>query len=309
MIEIEYESKLREGIFETDIKMPKYLLKRNLVSIIVATSKPYIYFSAAMFIFTYIELVSFFDYFLYYTGGAILFLFTQRELQILVHDSSHFLFSSKRKINDRISNYLIAGFIGMNVVNYRRIHFKHHQFNGSHQDPEHIDYDLIDLEDGGLIMYVVKYVIGLKSIKLLTKYYFGDNLKKNINRDKEGTYLNVIMCQLIILLVLLFFTSNPILYLLWIYIALSWSPLLSSLRFLVEHPGHNDLTRSTVSWVLELPFFAPNNFNYHFEHHLWPGVPPYSLKAAHKYLNIKGYFKKYPEYLNDSFIKRLIGKD
>ena len=60
------------------------------------------------------------------------------------------------------------------------------------------------------------------------------------------------------------------LYPLWLYLAVTWSPLLSRLRFLVEHPGDSDLTVTTRSTVLERPLFAPLNFNYHFEHHPGP---------------------------------------
>ena len=98
------------------------------------------------------------------------------------------------------------------------------------------------------------------------------------------------------------------LYPLWLYLAVTWSPLLSRLRFLVEHPGDSDLTVTTRSTLLERPLFAPLNFNYHFEHHAWPGVPSYRLKRAHRHLREMSFYERHPEFANASFIGSLIGR-
>jgi len=82
--------------------------------------------------------------------------------------------------------------------------------------------------------------------------------------------------------------------------------MLSGLRFLVEHPGRSDRTVSTTrSWLLEKLYFAPYHFNYHFEHHVWPALPPYQLKVAHDFLKEKKYFERHPEFLNDSYLGSL----
>jgi fatty acid desaturase len=96
------------------------------------------------------------------------------------------------------------------------------------------------------------------------------------------------------------------LYVLWLYLATTWSPLLSRLRFLVEHPGDSDLTVTTRSTLFERPLFAPLNFNYHFEHHAWPGIPPYRLKRAHRHLSAIGFYERHPELANATFVGSLI---
>ena len=51
----------------------------------------------------------------------------QYGLLILLHDASHTLLHSKRKINDRIALWLIAAPCGSSFHNSRRLHLLHHQ--------------------------------------------------------------------------------------------------------------------------------------------------------------------------------------
>ena len=82
--------------------------------------------------------------------------------------------------------------------------------------------------------------------------------------------------------------------------------MMSSLRFVVEHPGKTDHTVSTISWWAERQYFAPYNFNYHMEHHLWPSVPPYRLPEVHRYLRQQGYYERHPDSLNSTYIGGLL---
>ena len=243
----------------------------------------------------------------------VLVLLAQRHLQTLVHDASHNFYCRNRRLNDVIGDWLCAGFIGMKIENYRSIHFRHHAYNGSADDPEHVSFRTVS-EAGGLCLLIVRYALMLEAVKLVKKYYFRRETRGRAEGSvgtiqkvaaAVGQNKHVIVSQAV-LMGAFAFASAPLVYLLWVYVALTWSPLLSRLRFLVEHPGESDLTITTLGATYELLFFAPLAFNYHFEHHCWPSLPPYRHKEIHGILMEKGFFERYPQYIGTSFLKTLI---
>ena len=237
--------------------------------------------------------------------GFVLALLAQRALQTLVHHLSHDLLTRHRALNDALGNILVAGFIGMRVQSYRRIHFVHHAENGSVSDPEFIDFASVR-EKGGLARYIVHYALGGELVALVRKYYYP--------KEKSGSagptgLLHIALCQLFLLALFVWVAQAWYLYLVWLYVAVSWSPMLSRLRFLVEHPGKDDRTVSTVGPWHEVLLFAPYQFNYHFEHHAWPALPPYRLRDAHRELGAAGYFERHPEYRIRSYVRALRAAD
>lgn len=228
----------------------------------------------------------------------------QRGFQTLVHDLSHKLYCSNTKTNDFLGNYLAAGWTGASVPAYRDIHMQHHKYNGSKLDPEHISFSIIK-ERGGLFWHCVRYVLGLEAIRLIKKYYGRNQEVKDLKATKKHSKTHIFVCQAILFFVFWQVAEAPYLYGLWLYMAVTWNPLLSNLRFLVEHPGESDLTISTEGNWIERLYFAPFNFNYHLEHHLWPSLPPYNLTKAHDYLVRQGYFERHPEFVGAGFITSL----
>jgi fatty acid desaturase len=255
--------------------------------------------------------------------AAAALLIAQRHLQTLVHDAAHGLYHRQGRINDRLANWLAAGWIGMTVENYRRIHFRHHAHNGSAEDPEHVSFATVAAA-GGLLRLVLRYVCLLEALRLVRKYHGGRSVAGRAAADAETVrpqrppaqagsgpalpasgHLHIIGTQLLLGVACLAL-ALPGLYVLWLYLAVTWSPLLSRLRFLVEHPGESDLTVTTSSSFWERLFFAPLNFNCHFEHHCWPAVPPYRLREAWRHLQQQGFYVRHPEYANQSFIGALV---
>ncbi len=232
----------------------------------------------------------------------------QRCFQTLVHDLSHKLISKDTKKNDLLGNYLAAGWSGASVPAYRAVHMLHHKYNGSIKDPEHISFTQIQ-KRGGLLKHCLRYVFGLEALRLIKKYYGTEaEQRTSAPRRAKPSKLHVIICQALLAAIFILVAEAWYLYLLWLYLAVTWNPLLSNLRFLVEHPGESDLTVSTPSNLLERTFFAPYGFNFHLEHHLWPNLPPYRLFRAHDYLKQEGYFERHPEFLGSSFTASLLGR-
>jgi fatty acid desaturase len=237
-------------------------------------------------------------------AGFIVILLAQRALQTLVHHLAHDLLTRNRALNDALGNLLVAGFVGMRVQNYRRVHFVHHAENGSASDPEFIDFSIVR-DKGGLGRYIAHYALGGELAALVRKYYFADDSKA----AGPAQFAHVLLGHALLVVLFAGVAQAFYLYLVWLYVAVSWSPMLSRLRFLVEHPGKDDRTVTTIGPWYEILLFAPYQFNYHFEHHAWPALPAYRLRGAHRELRDAGFFARHPQYEVASYIRALRAAD
>ena len=281
--------------FITDSDLINNSKKKSFLKICLYSSKTFLWTCLAILLFKINSSLLIFS--------ILMLLVAQRHLQTHVHDTAHYFISDNKRMNDLFGNYLYAGFIGMTIENYRSIHQKHHKFNGSNEDPEYFSYEDVR-NHGGLISLCLKYSLGFEAFKLIKKYYFS-NKYSTTNPKTSKKLFHVIFSQI---LLIFFFGINGLyfFYIIWLYLAMTISPLLSRLRFLVEHPGKNNTTRTTSSTFLEKIFFAPHNFNYHFEHHMWPMIPPYNLARIHNHLEKNNFFKINKKYISNYFISDLI---
>jgi fatty acid desaturase len=294
---------LRRHVKEDSVKVPRELMRRSPGRAIAYLAFAHLWIALAV---AAARLVP---------GGPVavmavcfpLLLVAQRCLQTLVHHASHDLFSKRRPINDGVTNYLVAGFIGMTVQNYRRVHFRHHAENGSANDPEFIDFAAVRAR-GGLLRYILRFAAGGEALALVKKYYAAPRASGARSSTRRPALIHVAVAQLALVAVFWFAADAWYLYGLWLYLAVTWSPLLSRLRFLVEHPGTDERTVSTRAGWHEVVLFAPFQFNYHFEHHVWPGLPPYRLGRMHRQLTDGRFFDRHPEYVGRSFIGSLLSR-
>jgi fatty acid desaturase len=295
---------LRQHIRGERIKLPKQYFERSVAWTVVFAARPFLWIAAAL-------VLTGSGTWMAWPAAVAALLVAQRHFQTLVHDASHNFYHRTTRINDVLANWLAAGWIGMTVENYRRIHFQHHAHNGSADDPEHVSFATVAIE-GGLLKMVLRYACLLEALRLIKKYYGGKSASGTAGKagapKRSLVPLHIVGTQLV-LAVMCWWLGLAVLYPLWLYLAVTWSPLLSRLRFLVEHPGEDDTTVSTRSTLLEKLFFAPLNFNFHFEHHAWPGLPPYRLRQANRYLLREGFYDRHSEYANESFIGSLARRD
>ena len=297
MAQISTRKDLNEELesFITDKSLIDGCRLRSIIKILMLTLTTFSFVALSVFVYhinSNLMIISF-----------LLLLVSQRHFQTHVHDSAHLFISANRKINDIVSNFLYAGFIGMTVENYRQIHQNHHKYNGSEDDPEYFSYEDVR-QYGGLTGLCLSYALGFEGFKLIKKYY----IKQEGKDKKNKNFIHIIFCQLVLFL---FFVGLDVyfFYLVWLYLALSLSPLLSRLRFLVEHPGKNNTTKTSTSTLFEKIFFAPHGFNYHYEHHMFPLVPPYNLRRIHNHIKANNFFNDNPKNLNTFFLKALFTKN
>ncbi|SON54594.1 Fatty acid desaturase [Hartmannibacter diazotrophicus] len=291
------------------IRLPEDVLERSTLWIALYALKPFLFLALA------VAAGQFDALWLSVPLACLALLAAQRHFQTLVHDASHYFYSKSAARNDRLANWLAAGWIGMDVAAYRKVHLKHHAHNGSKDDPEHVSLATVR-QEGGLAWMILRYALGMESLRLVAKYFLKADAGKARSaietQAKSATFkrffalTHIFGCQLA-LLALLLAADCWWEYPLWLYLAVSWNPLLSRLRFLAEHPGEDDATVTTLATALENSYFAPQSFNFHCEHHGWPMIPPYRLSRMHRYLRDEArFYDQRGELISGSYIGKLI---
>ncbi|MEM7511623.1 MAG: fatty acid desaturase family protein [Bacteroidota bacterium] len=235
---------------------------------------------------------------------------------ILMHDTSHHAVFSNKKWNDVVGQWLGAYPVFNNMKAYRPYHYRHHASNGLEEDPDLLltrgyptsrksmmrkFFRDLSGQTGvkaliGLVMMQLGYLefnLGGKVVRVSQK----ERSWKGFWRVFKNNLLGPIVANLIIFL-LLSLLASPWLYLLWIGAYLTTFQFCLRVRSMAEHSVLEDRTdpykntRTTKANFLEKMLFAPYNVNYHAEHHMLMGVPPYKLPAMHKLLKERDFFSK-----------------
>ena len=71
-----------------------------------------------------------------YVLAALVIGSRQQALGVLVHDATHYLLFTNRRVNDLVSDLFCAFPLGISTTLYRHTHFKHHRFTNTEGDPD-----------------------------------------------------------------------------------------------------------------------------------------------------------------------------
>jgi len=222
----------------------------------------------------------------------------QLALGVLVHDGTHYLLFTHRKVNDMVCDLFCAFPVGLSTSLYRKTHLAHHRFTNTSDDPDWVVMQRDDdfhfpktpREALGLL---VRSSLGLNLYKmknLMVNWSPSTNLFKPINEDFP---LRARVA---------FVLSTALVYLAAIASGYWWQALLlygvpaltvfhffNQVRLTAEHigaPGTHELnaTRTVIPTRLERFLIAPLGVNFHLEHHLFPSVPWRNLSRLHRRL-------------------------
>jgi fatty acid desaturase len=211
----------------------------------------------------------------------------QMGLGILVHDCAHHALFRTTGMNERVGQWLAGHPMGISLAAYRTYHLAHHRHAGTPRDPD--------------LGFVAAYPVSAAS------------LRRKLWRDVSGqTGYRDLVAMLRrfswraqwpwvafhgLLLAVLTACGAWWAYGLWWAATLLVYPVVMRLRQIGEHgvvadrgqpdPRLNTAT-TLVSWWERL-LVAPNHVNYHLEHHVAGGVPPYRLAQMHRLLATRGF--------------------
>lgn len=242
--------------------------------------------------------------------GALLCGIAFNWINVQIHEASHGLLLRDRNWNDIYCNVALGSWGLQDVQTYRATHGMHHAHLHTGRDP---DLSIYTLHTGSLRQIFGRAAEDLLLITALRRKrqvasfiaendvpyegvpHYATLAKLGAQGIVLGVY--VYMCGL---WGLLFYGA------VYLYGLLGVFPLLVRIRTVVQHHGdeleHLEegrpfpfISRTTVAPVLEFILIGAR-MDYHFEHHLYPTLPCYSLRKMHAALTRAGLFDQVREH-------------
>lgn len=226
----------------------------------------------------------------------------QLSLAILMHDAAHKRLFKNIEWNDYIGQLCLGSPVFFSLSAYRNFHLKHHQDPLASDDP---DISLIGgypIPLASFLRKLFRDISGLSYFKFL-KYFISKSRTEKGRSVKQGgvrtgpSFPQVVAMMIAtnaLLLLALSVSGHP-----WFYVIFWLAPMVSVLQFLLrirgigEHAGYTQnkdqrQNARTIVNPIQTFFFAPNNVNYHIEHHSYPSLPWYNLPKAHALMKERG---------------------
>ena len=247
-------------------------------------------------------------------GGRIL------ALAILTHEGAHRTLFANAKLNDKVTHWLCAAPVYLDLIKYRKHHAQHHVHTGTEQD---VDLPLIEGFPTSRKSMARKFFrdlsgqTGLKSLiglammnaEVLRWNVTGvvDYLPERPNTKLallrtflKNSYRTLIFHALFFLITLA--TGAPEVFAIWWAGYLFTYPFCIRVRAIAEHAvteRTGDMlknTRTTKAGLLSRALFAPYHVNFHIEHHALVSVPWWQLPKLHKALQQHQILPQPPTY-------------
>ena len=220
-------------------------------------------------------------------------------LAVIAHDCGHKVLFKSDKLNDFFGHYLGGSLVFTDLNDYASSHRKHHKLAGTDQDPDLTNYQHYPVEKSSLKRKLIRDITGQTGYKLL-HFIIKSALafRHPEQRDFARTYVNLLLIQ-IVFAVFVSVVFSPMIYLIWLGSFFTTYMIIVRLRQLAEHAAVPDLydldprlnTRTVIARWWEKLFLAPNNVNFHIEHHFMASVPCYRLEELHQELQKKGLYE------------------
>lgn len=211
----------------------------------------------------------------------------------VLHEAGHRNLSRTQALNDWAGNLLFALPIGLTVERYMISHQAHHDYLATETDPAGF-VTRRNVSRGSLLKALAMLLFGGALADMLLSTIFSRRVTEtNTGNETEVSAADkrrVIFCALfhIPALIALYALGHVDLWFIWFASAVSVAPFLDAIRTVAEHRGAVDDTSmfhtrshhvNAFSSALIAPFFQ-----YHWEHHLFPGIPHTQLGRFHRKL-------------------------
>jgi fatty acid desaturase len=218
----------------------------------------------------------------------------QHALLVLMHDGVHYRLLRNRRLNDWMSEVILAWPHLVTARQYRKNHFAHHKFLNTAQDPD------LKRRAGdpvwvfpqtvpNLAKTLFRDASGLNApamLKLAASVASADSVPRGFLIARYGFYAAALG-------IITYAGALEGFALYWVVPMFSWLVMIMRIRSIAEHHAIDEpgsaypRTRTTQPTWYEKILLAPKNVNYHIEHHFFPSVPFYRLPELHAILMSK----------------------
>ena len=223
----------------------------------------------------------------------------QMDLGVINHDCAHHAFFKSPKVDEFVGHYLVGAPMNISLPAYRAYHLKHHKYAGTPNDPDIVFLNDYPISKESMRRKFMRDFTGRTGVR--------DTLRKirNFKLQRNWPWLTFH----ILLLGTLTAVGAPWAYLMWWAAELFVYPAIVRLRQIGEHGTAKDRTQldprlntgTTVAPLWQRVLIAPNDVNYHLEHHMFASIPPYNLPKLHRLLASRGYYDGFECISKDYF--------
>lgn len=212
----------------------------------------------------------------------------QQGLAVLMHEGAHHLLFRHRRWNDLVAEVLLGWPIGVSMQSYRSMHFRHHRYTNTDQDPDWVRNRpdaLRAVRSWGEALQILAGFRGEQRQLLKMVMSFR---RDHTTGGGPGWVVARLSCYGLVLGAITSFRFWAAFVLYWVVPLTTWFLVIMRLRGIAEHFAVEKeavgVSRTTHLSLWERLFVAPHNVNYHIEHHLYPSVPFYRLPELHALL-------------------------
>ncbi len=279
-----------KGLFSQKDLSP-FTKQRNLINILYLIALYALSFAIIYFYSLYGNF--FYGLMAFFALGAI-----QHTLATFIHEAAHLNLFSNKKWNDFFGHILCSAPLISYLKDYRYFHFEHHRHTGKlDKDPELKFYRSMGLKPtyaskSEVFKVFLNDLTGLSYLRglIYVLKFFGEKRKEGIIKNPTLAEDIAIISWLTIVPFIMFKLGLIIPFLiLWFLPIVTLTPLLLRWHSFGEHVREKNTCESENTLTHQLSFIAtffyPINSSYHLEHHLYPQIPWYSLKAFYLWAN------------------------
>ncbi len=210
---------------------------------------------------------------------------------IITHDCAHGAFFRTPKLNVFVGKWISGAIAHVPLDLYRRYHLEHHKFAGTPDDPDKWMVKSYPVTRASLKRKLIRDITGQTGFR---------DLVGEIKRFKLAETGPSVLFHALLFAALLI-AGAPWAYAMWWAARIFVYPLTMRLRQISEHGVAKDRdhidarvnTGTTIPRWWEALLLSPCNVNYHLEHHIFAGVPPYRLARLHALLKERGYYREH----------------
>ena len=259
--------------------------------------------SSWMLIFAILLLVGYFPSLITLLFAWIVLPGRQLSLAVLMHEAGHGSLFKTKGLNLWVGQWLCALPTLGDLASYARGHTAHHRLAGTDEDPDLPNYRAYPIKKSSLYRKWMRDLTGQTGFKLLAALATGAG--SQMSRETVGSS-NLLTKQIFVHLVfasILIALGVGWTWFVWMGTFLTSYMWVVRLRQVGEHAVVPDLydpdvrmnTRTVDAPLWQRFLLAPNNVNFHMEHHFMAGVPCYNLPKLRALLKSKGLLDGVPE--------------